>query len=146
MSSSRNASKFSFVISPPSNVAVGQAFRIKVRAPSDNNNGTMGFVSLAGTPSRPSELSEPSHYLEGTTVRNWELKGNAYDVMEFESLKVTHPGRYYLRIHFYGEPKATKDSEGDELENMGILESEVFQVQENRPIRQGAQKLRGIGA
>ncbi|KAI0150000.1 hypothetical protein F4776DRAFT_604122 [Hypoxylon sp. NC0597] len=130
MSSSGKASRFSFVTSPPSTVMVNQEFRIKVRAPSSDKNGTMGFVSLASASSRSGELLETTRYLDGTLVGNWARKASGYDVMEFGPIKVTQPGHYHLHVHFYSDPKPKEDGEGQDVEKMGIAESEVFQVRQ----------------
>ncbi|KAI1413213.1 hypothetical protein F5Y13DRAFT_198938 [Hypoxylon sp. FL1857] len=145
MSSSGKASSATFANSPPSNAIVGQEFRIKVRAPSSNTdkNGAIGFVSLACAPSRSGGLAETSYCLEGSILGNWERKGNCFDTMEFGPIKVTHPGRYYLRVHFYSDPMPRNEGEGQDVELMGVLESETFQVHERGLFSKGSKGSKG---
>ncbi|OTA97027.1 hypothetical protein M434DRAFT_8220 [Hypoxylon sp. CO27-5] len=132
MSSSGKASSFSFVTSPPSRAVVNQEFRVKIRAPSSDRNGTMGFVSLEYAHPRPGELPDASRYLDGAGAGNWERKASGYDVMELGPIKVTQPGHYYLRVHFYSDPKPKKDGDGQDVEKMGIVESEMFRVTDQK--------------
>ncbi|KAI1091547.1 hypothetical protein F5B19DRAFT_259412 [Rostrohypoxylon terebratum] len=118
-----------FVIAPPESIKVGREFPIIIQAPANQNNGSMGFLTLHSVTSRSSRPSEASEYLKGSLVGNWDVMSSHYDSMEF-TVKVTRPGSYYLQIQLYGEPRDNHDGRGLTVEHLGVVESQRFRVRE----------------
>ncbi|KAI0893744.1 hypothetical protein F4806DRAFT_148227 [Annulohypoxylon nitens] len=118
-----------FVIAPPESIKVGREFPIIIQAPANQDNGSMGFLTLHSVTSRSSRPSEASEYLKGSLVGNWDVMSSHYDTMEFK-VKVTRPGSYYIQIQLYGEPRDNHDGRGLTVEHLGVVESQRFRVRE----------------
>ncbi|KAI1440736.1 hypothetical protein F5Y02DRAFT_422744 [Annulohypoxylon stygium] len=118
-----------FVIAPPESIKVGREFPIIIQAPANQDNGSMGFLTLHSVTSRSSRPSEASEYLKGNLVGNWDVMSSHYDTMEFK-VKVTRPGSYYIQIQLYGEPRDNHDGRGLTVEHLGVVESQRFRVRE----------------
>lgn len=118
-----------FVIAPPESIKVGREFPIIIQAPANQDNGSMGFLTLHSVTSHSSRPSEASEYLKGNLVGNWDVMSSHYDTMEFK-VKVTRPGSYYIQIQLYGEPRDNHDGRGLTVEHLGVVESQRFRVRE----------------
>ncbi|KAI1657751.1 hypothetical protein F4813DRAFT_359431 [Daldinia decipiens] len=139
MPSPGKASGVTFSLSPPARVRVGAGFRIRIRAPSNDDNGSMAIVRLVRVSScrdnSSTGLLASSDLFQGNVVGNWQAEtnqptsnGQQYDIMEFKSLKVNQPGSYYLRIQLYGAPAAGGERSGFHVEHIRNLDSERFYV------------------
>ncbi|KAI0882269.1 uncharacterized protein GGS22DRAFT_196005 [Annulohypoxylon maeteangense] len=129
MSSSGRGSRATFVVAPPDSIRVGREFPIIIQAPANEDNGSMGFLTLHSVTSRSSSPSEASDYVKGSLVGNWDVMSNCFDSMEFQ-VKVTRPGSYYLQIQLYSEPRDNHDGRGLTVEHLGGVESQRFRVRE----------------
>ncbi|KAI2630266.1 hypothetical protein GGS26DRAFT_558549 [Hypomontagnella submonticulosa] len=139
MAPSGPASDVTFSTSPPSRVRVGEGFRIKIRAPSNTDNGAMAIVTLVRVSSSPGDalagLLISSDLIEGNLIGNWKSgagrhsnSGRQFDTMEFKSIKINQPGRYYLKIQIYGAPTLNAERSDYHVEHLRDLESEKFYV------------------
>ncbi|KAI1807089.1 hypothetical protein F4811DRAFT_65805 [Daldinia bambusicola] len=140
MPSPGKASGVTFSLSPPARVRVGTGFRIRIRAPSNEDNGSMAIVRLVRVPScrdnsSTTGLLAPADLFQGNVVGNWQAEtsqpasnGQQYEIMEFKSLVVNQPGSYYLRIQLYGAPAASGERSGFHVEHIRNLDSERFYV------------------
>ncbi|KAI1098721.1 hypothetical protein F4804DRAFT_323973 [Jackrogersella minutella] len=141
MSAFGSGSRAVFVMQPPASLKVGQEFTISIRASHSRDNGTMGFVTLARSGSRSHDSSRTSDFLGGTSlVGNWDRGPPGSDTMEFTSIKVTQPGSYYLKIHLYSEPKDKGDGNGPQVEHLGIVCSQGFNVRAKSPSSRGSRR------
>ncbi|KAI2614914.1 hypothetical protein GGR54DRAFT_324102 [Hypoxylon sp. NC1633] len=135
------APRATFSQPPPSRVKVGVGFRIKIRAPAEDENGSFAMVSLGSASSNPFDASDTTARIDGKLLGSWQTEGNLsshsdgrhFESIEFNSVKISKAGRYYLSVRIFGAPTHGWDGKArtrPSIEHLRDLDSDVFYVED----------------